>query len=190
VAKTRTFIAVESSPELRTRVGDLVRKLERITADVKWVAAENLHWTLQFLGDVEDLELPEVCQRVIDATADITTFDMEASGAGAFPSTDRPRTLWIGAGKGHEAMEFLQGAIEKAIKPMGFRGEDRRFTPHLTIGRVVGRGRPDLNLAAALKENEAFDGGSMFVESVTVYGSTLGSGGPTYHVLGRAPLLG
>ena len=87
-------------------------------------------------------------------------------------------------------MAFVQGAIEKALKPLGFRGEDRKFTPHLTLGRVVGRGRPDPRLTAVLQEHVDFDGGSMLVDEVTVFGSTLGPGGPTYHVLGRAPLTG
>ncbi|MEX0613311.1 MAG: RNA 2',3'-cyclic phosphodiesterase, partial [Pirellulales bacterium] len=96
----RTFIAVNASPEIRQAAGRLADRLRSAAGDVKWVGPENLHWTLQFLGDVDELEIPAVCSAVSTAVAPIESFDLEARGAGAFPAPDRPRTLWLGAGAG------------------------------------------------------------------------------------------
>lgn len=187
MAGTRTFIAVAASPEIRRSASRLADLLRPAAGDVKWVAPENLHWTLQFLGDVDELEIPAVCSAVSTAVAGLESFDLEARGAGAFPSADRPRTLWLGAGPGGKEMVALQKAIERRLKKLGYRGEDRRFVPHLTLGRAGRKGRPQ-SLADELADLADYDAGTMLVDEVTVYASRLGPEGPTYEVLARAPL--
>lgn len=184
---TRTFIAVAASPEVRQAALELIDELRPAAGDVKWVAEENLHWTLQFLGDVEDTRIAEVCDRVAGAATEIKAFDLEARGAGAFPSVDRPRTLWLGAGAGGEEMVRLYKAIDRPLSKRGFRSEHRRFVPHLTLGRA-GRGRPPETLTDQLAALADFDAGTMLVDEVTVYASQLTREGPVYSVLSHAPL--
>jgi 2'-5' RNA ligase len=184
---TRTFIAVSASPEIRRAAGKLADLLRPTAGDVKWVATENLHWTLQFLGDVEELEIPAVCNAVSTAIESLESFDLAARGAGAFPAADRPRTLWLGAGAGAQAMVALHAAIQKKLDRLGYRGEHRRYVPHITLGRA-GRNAPPRSLVRELAGLAEFDGGSMLVDEVTVYASRLGPGGPTYEVLARALL--
>jgi 2'-5' RNA ligase len=183
----RTFIAVAASPDIRRAAQKLADQLRPAAGDVKWVAPENLHWTLQFLGDVGDLEIPAVCSAVSTAVAELESFDLEARGAGAFPAADRPRTLWLGAGAGGQAMVALHAAIQKKLDRLGYRGEHRRYVPHITLGRAGRKGppRPLVRELAALAE---FDGGSMLVDEVTVYASRLGPEGPAYDPLAHAPL--
>ncbi len=183
----RTFIAVAVSSEIRHGATRLISRLRPSAGDVKWTAPDNLHWTLQFLGDVDDLEIPALCDAVATAVNDIELFDLQACGAGAFPTADRPRTLWLGAGQGADAMIALQRAIERPLKKLGYRGEDRRFVPHLTLGRAGRRGQPQ-SLAAELAALADFDAGSMLVDEVTVFASTLTREGSEYRVLAHAPL--
>jgi len=185
--RTRTFIAVTTSPAVRQAAGRLAELLRPAAGDVKWVAPENLHWTLQFLGEVDDIEIPAVCSAVSSAAAEVDSFDLEARGAGAFPAPDRPRTLWIGAGAGAQAVVAMQAAIERQLKKLGYRAEKRRFVPHLTIGRAGRNARPR-SLVRELAGLTEFDAGSMLVDEVTVFASKLGPEGPTYDVLARAPL--
>jgi 2'-5' RNA ligase len=183
----RTFIAVTTSPEIRQAAGRLAELLRPVAGDVKWVAPENLHWTLQFLGDVDDLEIPAVCSAVSSAVVEVDSFDLEARGAGAFPSPDRPRTLWIGGGAGAQAMVTLHGAIQRKLNKLGYRAEQRRYVPHITLGRA-GRNAPPRSLVRELAGLAEFDAGSMLVDEITVFASKLGPEGPTYDVLARAPL--
>lgn len=189
MAASRTFIAVTASPEVCRAALKLMRQLRPAAGDVKWVAEQNLHWTLQFLGEVDDLQLPEVCDRVIAAVAEIEVFDIEARGAKAFPSADRPRTLWLGAGAGADQMIKLQKKMDHSLRKLGFRGENRRFVPHLTLGRAGRGGRPQ-SLATELAALADFDAGKMPVDEVTVYSSQLTRDGPIYDVLCHAPLAG
>lgn len=184
---TRTFIAVTIPDGVRHRALALMRELRSVAEDVKWVAAENLHWTLQFLGDIDELEIPDVCDAVAVAAAECEPFELEVRGAGAFPSPDRPRTLWLGAGQGADEMVALQGTIERSLKRLGYRGEHRRYVPHVTLGRIR-HGRPPRELAEELGAQANFEAGAMHVDEVIVFASELTSAGSEYHVLGRAPL--
>lgn len=187
--KLRTFIAVSIPHDLRARAVAVERQLAAVAPDVKWVEPQSLHWTLMFLGNVDQREIGEICLAVAEGALEHEPFDLAIRGAGAFPSPDRPRTLWLGAGEGRDAMIALQASIEKSLEPLGFRGEARRYSPHLTIGRP-GRGQPPRALAAELAKLADFDGGTMLVDEVTVYSSQLTPQGPIYESLGVAPLGG
>jgi RNA 2',3'-cyclic 3'-phosphodiesterase len=184
---SRTFIAVAASPEVRQSARKLADLLRPAAGDVKWVAPDNLHWTLQFLGEVDILETHAVCSAVSAAAAEVEAFDLECRGAGAFPAPDRPRTLWIGAGAGAQAMVALHAAIQKKLDRLGYRGEHRRFVPHLTLGRA-GRNAPPRSLIRELSSLAEYDAGTMLVEEVSVYSSQLGPDGPTYEPLAHARL--
>jgi 2'-5' RNA ligase len=183
----RTFIAVAASSQVRQHALRLIETLRPSAGDVKWVESENLHWTLQFLGNVDERDIPEVCDAVAKAAEELESFEVATRGAGAFPSPDRPRTLWIGAGQGERNMSVLHAAIERRLRKRGYRGEERRFVPHITIGRARGKVRPQ-SLATELAELADYDAGTMLVDEVTVYASELGREGPEYRVLSRAPL--
>jgi 2'-5' RNA ligase len=185
--RIRTFIAVTASPAIRQAALKLTATLGPLAGDVKWVAPENLHWTLQFLGEVEQLEIHSVCTAVSTAALEVDSFDVEARGAGAFPAPDRPRTLWIGAGAGAQAMVALHDAIQRKLTRLGYRSEHRRFVPHITLGRV-GRDSPPRPLVRELAGLAEYEAGSMLVDEVTVFASKLTSDGPVYEVLARAPL--
>jgi RNA 2',3'-cyclic 3'-phosphodiesterase len=185
--KLRTFIAVSIPEDVRTRALAVGRQLAAIAPDVKWVEPQSLHWTLSFLGNVDPRESGEICAAVAEAALEHEPFDLEVRGAGAFPTPDRPRTLWLGVGEGREAIVALQASIEKSLESLGFRGEARRYTPHLTIGRP-GRGQPPRELAAELAALADYRAGTMLVDEVTIFSSELRRDGPVYDPLGFAPL--
>jgi 2'-5' RNA ligase len=88
----------------------------------------------------------------------------------------------------------LQSAVELGLEPLGFRGENRRYTPHITLGRA-GRGdrhpRTDSSpraLAAELATLADYSAGTMFIDEVAVVASLLTRQGPEYRVLSHAPL--
>lgn len=185
--KLRTFIAVVTSPTIRRSATKVAETLRPVSGDVKWVTAENLHWTLQFLGDVDTLEITVVSDAVAKAAATIESFELECRGVGAFPAPDRPRTLWLGAGTGAQNMVALQAAIQARLDRLGYRGESRRYVPHITLGRA-GRNAPPRSLVREIAGLAEFDAGTMLVDEVTVFSSHLKPEGPVYEVLARAPL--
>ena len=135
--RLRTFIAVELSPRVITRAGDLIDHLRVAAAEVNWVRPQQMHLTLKFLGDVPDTETPDVCRVVSDVAASFEPFEITCRCAGAFPNLKSPKTLWIGIEDGANELKKLQAALDDALKAeLGFAKEPRGFHPHLTIGRV------------------------------------------------------
>lgn len=186
----RTFVAVETSEVVRRRAGELAALLRAAGAEVKWVEPHNLHFTLVFLGDVAEGRVPDVCRAVEQCAAAGAPFALEVRGAGAFPNSARPRTIWLGVGQGAPEMVALHDRIERALEPLGFRPEGRMFEPHLTIGRVK-RPTPALERLAPLLETRAdFEAGQIRVDEVVVFASQLRPSGPIYQPLARAAFKG
>ncbi|NLF09654.1 MAG: RNA 2',3'-cyclic phosphodiesterase [Pirellulaceae bacterium] len=185
----RTFVAVEISQPIRARAAELIAALANAPAGVKWVEPHNLHLTLKFLGEVHQREAAAVCRAVEQAAGELPPFQFEVRGAGAFPSPARPRTVWIGAGKGDEQMVELHDRIEVRLAALGFREEHRRFQPHLTIGRARG-GMGIAELGEMVKQHADFTAGVMLVEKTTVFSSTLTPDGPIHESIGTARLGG
>ena len=186
----RTFVAVEITSAVRGRAGVLIEQLRAAPADVKWVATQNLHLTLKFLGDVDSRETARVCEAVGQAAADVEPFKLEVCRAGAFPNARRPRTLWLGCGDGQQEMIALHGHVEKPLKKLGFRPDHRRFHPHLTIGRVRGGRMGVTELGQRLEQQADFKAGRIKVSEVVVFSSQLDRTGPIYEALSRAKLGG
>jgi RNA 2',3'-cyclic 3'-phosphodiesterase len=186
----RTFVAVEITGPIRARADELIAALDGTAADVNWVEPHNLHLTLKFLGDVHQREITNICRAIGRGTAELDPFDVEVRGAGAFPNSARPRTVWLGVAAGTEPMVVLHDRAEVELAKLGYREEHRRFQPHLTIGRVRGAGMGIDELGKRLQSHADFLAGRMTVAKVTLFSSTLTPDGPIYEVLGTAPLGG
>ena len=188
VKKIRTFVAVELSPEICKRAADLIERLRMAGAKVSWVKPDSMHITLKFLGDVPNVETPEVCSAVARAAARSEPFDLECFGAGAFPDAQRARTVWLGAREGSEAIIALHDAIDAELHKAGYPKEARRFHPHLTLGRVRSGGREQQMLAELIEQNAKFEAGDATIDEVVVVASFLDKAGPTYEIMSRSPL--
>src|SRR5262249_43274978 len=135
--RTRTFVAVEISEEIRANAVALQESLADTGAAVKWATPESMHITLLFLGEVDDRELPAVCRAVQDVAAREPPFALRVSGVGAFPNARHPKILWAGITEGADALKRLYDDLETKLLDLGcYRKEERGYTPHLTLGRV------------------------------------------------------
>jgi 2'-5' RNA ligase len=190
MAKLRTFIAVAATEEIRKQAEQLAEKLSHTLANVKWVERRNLHWTVKFLGDVDSNDIPSICQAVGTVVGEIPPFEIIAQGAGAFPTLSRPRTVWLGTGRGDSQFVSLHNAADSALVKLDFRSEHRRFRPHMTLGRVRRSPQGVDQLGTLIAEHDKFDAGSMIVDELVIFTSQLDRDGPTYQVLARLPLSG
>jgi 2'-5' RNA ligase len=186
--KTRTFIAIEAVDEVHVRALQVIDQLQSSADNVKWVEPDKLHWTLHFLGNITDEDVAHVCRLAGKVAVRHEPFLLTAHGVGAFPKLQRPRTLWLGAKQGSEPLCRLQAELEAGLGKLGFRGENRRYVPHLTLGRVNRDREGGAELAERLSQLAEFDGGVMEVAEVTVYASVLQREGAIYHVLSQAKL--
>jgi 2'-5' RNA ligase len=188
MARLRTFLAVDLGKPIRDRCVALQEALQRAGAEVKWVEPDNLHVTLLFLGEVEDRDVADVCRAVADVCGRHQPFPAAIQTVGCFPNPRRPRVVWVGVGEGAPELVALHDDLERPLMKLGcYRREERRYTPHVTLGRIRGE-RPAAALAAALNRQANWQGGVTEVREVRVLSSELTPQGPIYTVLSRAPL--
>ncbi|MFQ5583899.1 MAG: RNA 2',3'-cyclic phosphodiesterase [Calditrichia bacterium] len=133
----RTFIAIEISDEVREALGSLIAEMEQSSGNVKWVKPSSIHLTLKFLGNITESQVEQVTASVRASADSAGKFSLFTGEKGAFPSLNRPRVFWVGLNeKGNSKLLPLQKRIENELEKIGFAAERRRFSPHLTIGRV------------------------------------------------------
>jgi len=190
MARTRTFIAVEISADIRDNAVALQESLAKTGAEVRWVTPDSMHVTLLFLGEVDDRELHVICRAVKDVAASEPPFPLRVSGVGAFPNVRHPKILWAGITDGADELKRLYDKLEAKLLDLGcYRKEERGYTPHLTLGRVKSEA-DGFALAKELPKRLAWDGGRTVVDEVLVFASVLEEDGPVYTVLGRGELTG
>lgn len=185
----RTFVAVNLSSSVQAGVAKLIRSLQAEVEGTKWVETQNLHVTLKFLGDIPLNDLPRLIDALIRAAQQVESFDLEFSGFGAFPDEKSPKTIWIGCERGAEELTRLAAHIEEELFQLGYSKENRRFSPHLTIGRVK-KGNPfsDDALTRLFETQRSRSFGSCGVDEMVLYSSELTRRGPIYDELAVVPL--
>ncbi|WP_027718953.1 RNA 2',3'-cyclic phosphodiesterase [Desulfovirgula thermocuniculi] len=177
----RLFWAVNLPPEVKEAISALQESLKGSGADAKWVERENLHLTVQFLGEVEEERLGALVEAGGAALQGWRAFTVSLEGLGAFPDFRRPRVLWLGVREGVEALREIHRALSSAMAALGLGGEERAYVPHLTLARFrSARGLEAFTgkVKGLLSSPPAF--GPLTVTSVDLMESRLTPRGPLY----------
>jgi len=180
----RAFVAVRMNEQVEESVAETIGDLKHPRDGVRWVPRENLHITLKFLGPAVDSHRLERLTAGLHQLATKTApFEVAAAGVGAFPDLEHPRTIWVGLHSVEPgALAALAARLETVAADYGFEREKRRWSGHLTIGRVgdqpvAGKTRQALYAA---RDREF---GVSRIESITLYRSHLGPDGSSYEAL-------
>ena len=182
----RCFIAINLNEELKMEIDRLTAGMKKGNRDVRWVPAENLHITLKFLGAVPDESTKEIKEALSQISARYRPFDVKLRGMGLFPDRRRPKVVWIDMLNSEELIR-LQEQVELFTESLGFKRENRQFSPHLTIGRVRTPGRSG-SLVDAVEEFKDTDFGNIRVDTIYLMKSDLKPTGAQYSVIAGFPL--
>lgn len=167
----------------------IVGPIRRGSNDVRWVRLDGLHVTLRFLGPTPDEKVDAVGRAVRTVAAASAPFDVRLAGAGAFPTPDRPRALWLGVDDGATDLGDLAARLDAELAPMGWPPDERPFRAHLTLARSDGvRAGPRLarRLIAAAHGFSA----PWRATTMVLFESRTGGGPARYVPLVEAPLTG
>lgn len=162
-------------------IREVKEAFEKTNADIKLVKDENLHFTVKFLGEIEEGGVEKV-DRVKGVLDNFDPFQIELKGTGAFPSKDYIKVVWIGVGKGREKFKEMLELIDETLSREGFEREKNEPVPHLTIGRVKSGKNKD-RIVSKLQKFQGKEMGGMEVNKVTLFESNLTSEGPVYKKL-------
>jgi 2'-5' RNA ligase len=179
----RSFIAVKLPGEIQNAVARSIAPLQKNLPKplVRWVAPDNVHLTLKFLGDVSPTNLKLLAESLKVEAGNHEIFSIPVGGLGAFPTARRARVLWIGL-EAPTALIALMRGVEAVAVNLGYPAEERPFSPHLTIGRVGQNiSATDLQrISTALGELNVGSLGLVQVDAVHIFKSDLLPGGSIY----------
>jgi 2'-5' RNA ligase len=184
----RLFIAINIPAAIKTAlqaaIAETMRAARAVNAEIKWVDPVQYHFTLKFLGNCDEIQLPGIVEAARSVAGRTQRFQVALRGLGGFPEKGSLKIIWAGIGEGQAPIIQLAGNLELALAPLGFLREERPYNPHLTIARV----RTSKN-AAGFRQLFNIDLPPLAWQatSADLMRSTLSSAGPTYSLVQSFP---
>ena len=130
----RLFIAIELPKAMRSELSAALRELRSRSSGGRFVPEENMHITLHFIGESNDLV--GAVNAIKSACAGIRPFELYPEKYGYFEKGDR-KTSFISVGGKLDELSVLRELLESALSDNGFARDYHRFVPHITLGRNV-----------------------------------------------------
>ncbi|MEE9223900.1 MAG: RNA 2',3'-cyclic phosphodiesterase [Thermoplasmata archaeon] len=180
----RAFISIDVQPS--EQMSNFHQALKETNAQVKLVDLENTHLTLKFLGNTSENHVPEIVNIMEGSIEGMAPFSISFKATGAFPSLNHMKVVWIGV-QNTDGMRSISDFLNDELTVLGYKKEKRRFSPHLTLGRVKG-GRNKEQLAQVISSWKDEDFGEMEVANIRLKKSVLSPQGPTYSIVHEAKI--
>jgi 2'-5' RNA ligase len=173
----RTFIAIFLPKEIFDYLDEVQNKLRKqLPAKINWASKSSLHFTLKFLGNVDEKNINAINERL--NRIKFKSFKINLDKIGVFPNEDFIRVIWVGL-KAKELFD-LQKLIDYEL--LDLFSKDQNFISHLTLGRVKNikdKEKFKKNLKIEIEEKK-FE-----VNEFCLVKSELHKEGPKYEILER-----
>lgn len=179
----RAFVAVEPPAELKSSILGSVPDMR----GVRRLGEPVTHITLAFLGDAERGRL-EALKGKLDAIR-MYPFEVAFCGAGVIGARGHA-VLYANVTTGAGVLASLSAAVVSAAVDAGIRVDERRFLPHMTVGRIRDTGQCDASLERFVAESRRRLAGSFMCNSFCLESSMLTPSGPFYTRLHETRLRG
>lgn len=180
MTQVRAFLAMEVPEELKLKIYNVIKEFKKTDARIKYVELENLHLTLKFFGDIETDGIEKLSEKISSVVSEFDEFKISIKGCGAFPNTNRIKVVWLGI-ENDENVRKLHDELDKEFVKLGF-DKDRKFSTHLTIGRMKSAKGKD-RVKSAIEQFSDVEIGEMNVDRIVLKKSTLTPQGPIYEDL-------
>ncbi|MCP5006948.1 MAG: RNA 2',3'-cyclic phosphodiesterase [Planctomycetes bacterium] len=178
----RIFIAIEIEKRIKERILEFIKNLKNTDTGVRWVASDNLHLTVKFIGDVDPVILPSLIKSLDNVASLFRPFRLQIRNVGFFPTAERPRVLFVGLRDKENYLARIFEETEKAVEEFGIKRESRKFVGHITIGRTKSQ-KHIHRLKEAVHCNAERFFGQENVNHFSLIQSELTRGGPIYTTL-------
>lgn len=176
-SKKRIFVAINLPKEIKAKLAEVQSKMRDLP--VRWADPSNTHLTLWFCGWVEEGDIKNIEDKITEEIENVTPFEMEIGELGAFPDVEHPHIIWVGA-KVPDSIEDLFRKLNQWGKKKGFNCDERKFSPHLTLGRLKERIRDFEGIICSLGKVEI---GRFKADQIDVMESLLSKNGVKYKKL-------
>lgn len=183
----RIFIGIKIDSNFLSDLDEELAYLKSTHPHIKWSSKDKLHLTIAFIGEINQIELPNICSELKNALQDFKSFSFELSGVGLLPNSNAPRTIYADISLGRYELLRLNGAISAVLKNLCNIKPEPKFIPHVTMGKITKK-QSKKEITEIIGDLENVDLGVVDVEEVSVFKSELHSNGSVYTVIDRIKL--
>ena len=139
----RTFLALELSDSYRAKLTQLISELKIFdNNNIKWVVPENLHITLQFIGETKESDLPEIFDFLKELFKDKPKLQFISKNLYLAPGRD-PKVIWIEMQNNNTWIINSHKKIKSFLNEKGYRFNKKPLRVHITLGSIKKRIDPD-----------------------------------------------
>jgi 2'-5' RNA ligase len=171
----RVFAALPLPTAAIDVLAPVQRELRERCRSLRPTGAAGMHLTLHFFGEVDEGGVRRLVALWSDPALREPLIAASLGPLGVFPPRGSPRVVWVGLDRGAEAVCAFQGRLAGRLAELGFRGDPRGFSPHVTLARA-GSAAPQAGLLEGLPAPRL---DFAFAECV-LFESILGPRGPSY----------
>ncbi len=184
----RTFVAIQLDEECRRNLATAVEQMEHVVETVKWVDPESAHLTLKFIGQLDEEDVPHAVDALKEAAEAAAPFTMDVSGLSAFPDDDNPRVIYAPVNEAEGILvKLAQNVDAKLADELGVEPDERKFVPHVTLGRLK-KNESCPPVKALSREAGQSNFGEVEATEIVLMKSDLTPRGAVYTPLERIPL--
>jgi 2'-5' RNA ligase len=185
----RFFIALEIAADCLKSLTAVQKDLHQIIPDIKLTDNNKLHLTIAFIGEADNSKIPQFTNIIQDAVSGISPFDIIPAYIDAFPELHHPHTFWVGIKGDIDKLFVIRERIKDGITKLGFDTDERRYIPHIAVGKVnppyVLSGHQE-SLLQKMSINEDFE--TINITSIKLFESIPEEGFHTHNTLAEVPL--
>ncbi len=120
----RLFIAINLPMELKRELFEIQKEInapfpEELTEAglFKWVAMENLHLTLKFIGEVGGNQIPKIIENIESIVKNQKPFEIKTKRICYDNEKQLPRLIWLTTNNGHITLARIKQWVFKTIEP-------------------------------------------------------------------------
>ncbi|MDX1756062.1 MAG: RNA 2',3'-cyclic phosphodiesterase [Marinobacter sp.] len=151
-----------------------IRATQHGIRHARWQNSNQLHLTLNFIGQVPEDQAPALCELV--SAFQFAPFSLQLTGAGRFGT----RALWLGVSPDEPVIQ-LHESFKALLAEQDWPTENRRFRPHVTVARLGRRS----DCTDYLQTHQDFRSPPFTVRQAVLFSSAQGPQGSHYEVIAR-----
>lgn len=132
----RLFFAIGMSEGVKHQIAEVQNQLKQSNTFVKWETPDKFHITIKFLGETGE-NIYTFVEKSLDTISEkFPSFLIKYKNVGFFPNTKQPKVIWVGSDLFDNTIYNIKKYLDIELEKYGFEIEDRKFHPHITLGRI------------------------------------------------------
>lgn len=132
----RFFISLEIPENSIREIGQTQKKLSDLVPGFKPSDSDKLHLTIAFVGEQPDFLKEKLIEVMNESARGVSPFTVTPAYIDGFPHLHTAKVLWIGVKGEIDKLFLLRHRIKDGLIKLNLDVDDRRFIPHIALGKV------------------------------------------------------